>query len=302
MALSFSCRVPSNTVTEAVSCRASGNVMTALLTSLRCSFFSLPFDVFLACRCTHQRSGATLRGISIAFTFSRAGSYCSPCLQTHAFSSLASAMRVKLRSVPGYTHCQLSFCCSASLKLMLQLDTLLRGEAMALCLSAPGCSINSRIQRSLELSTKIREGCASPVQASPEAICNSGCRYLSRAAGLNLFLPYMHFCGLAKARSISVIHNHYSHLCRVAEGLSDHQALARLSTAASSGRLLRPSRLLSIGSAALVAGSTLSKVVIIASLLLCTFQPAPVSHIPNIVLCVHYAWPCQIQCNDAWRK
>ena len=105
------------------------------------------------------------------------------------------------------------------------------------------------------------------MQASPEAICNNGCRYLSRAAGLNLFLPYMHFCGLAKGRSISVIHNQYSHLCRVAEGLSDHQALARLSTAANSGRLLRPSRLLSIGSAALVAGSTLSKVAITASLL-----------------------------------
>ncbi|CAL5220230.1 g2206 [Coccomyxa viridis] len=69
----------------------------------------------------------------------------------------------------------------------------------------------------------------------------------------------MHFCGLAKARSISVIHNHYSHLCRIAEGLSDHQGLSRLSTAANSGRVLKPSRLLSIGSAAVIAGSSLSK-------------------------------------------
>ncbi len=98
------------------------------------------------------------------------------------------------------------------------------------------------------------------MQFSPEAICDSSCRYLSRAAGLSLFLPFMHFCGLAKARSISVIHNHYSHLCRIAEGLSDHQGLSRLSTAANSGRVLKPSRLLSIGSAAVIAGSSLSKV------------------------------------------
>ena len=70
----------------------------------------------------------------------------------------------------------------------------------------------------------------------------------------------MHFCGLAKARSFSVVHNHYSNLCRIAGGLSEHQTLARLSTALKSGHALRPIHLLSIGGAAVVAESTLPKV------------------------------------------
>ena len=51
-----------------------------------------------------------------------------------------------------------------------------------------------------------------------------------------------------------MVHNHYSSLCRIAGGLSDQQNLARLCTAA------RPGHLLSIGGAAVAAGSILHKV------------------------------------------
>ena len=73
-------------------------------------------------------------------------------------------------------------------------------------------------------------------------------------------MPSMHFCGLAKARSLCIVHNHYSNLCRIAGGLSEHQTLARLSTALKSGHALRPIHLLSIGGAAVVAESILPKV------------------------------------------
>lgn len=64
----------------------------------------------------------------------------------------------------------------------------------------------------------------------------------------------MHFCGLAKARNLFVVHDHYSRLCRIAGGLSYQQNLARLCTA------VRPGHVLTIGGAAVAAGSILHKV------------------------------------------